>query len=192
MNELNEKHEQNLFLLRLDYETKIEQLTNKTTEQQIEMLTLKQMYQTIFDEKYHVDEQINNIRLNEQNLQEKFDQLQIEYHQLLKSNKKPLMINILTQTVTNKKKTDNYFQIFFSFFKEIQQEIEELTKQNIQLTDELTQISDQFKSLQIHYNEREQFYSTEKIQYEKHIKEISKRPIMTSVQLQTVNYLIDY
>jgi hypothetical protein len=112
MNELNEKHEQNLFLLRLDYETKIEQLTNKTNEQQIEMLTLKQMYQTIFDEKYHVDEQINNIRLNEQNLQEKFDQLQIEYHQLLKSNKKPLMINILTQTVTNKKKTDNYFQIF--------------------------------------------------------------------------------
>ncbi|CAF3685315.1 unnamed protein product [Rotaria sordida] len=98
MNELNEKYEQKIFLIRLEYETKIEQLTNKTSEQQIEMLTLKQMYETIFDEKCHVDKQINNIHLNEQNLQEKFDQLQIEYEQLLKLNKKPLKINILTQT----------------------------------------------------------------------------------------------
>jgi len=55
---------------------------------------------------------------------------------------------------------------------------------------ELTQISDQLKLLQTQYNEREQFYSIEKIQYEKHIKEISKRPIMTCVKLQTVNYLL--
>jgi len=99
MNKLNEKHEQILFSIRLEYETKIEQLINKTNEQSIEMLTLKQMYETIFDEKCHVDEQINDMRLNEQYLQEKFDKLQIEYDQLLKSNKKPLMINILTQTV---------------------------------------------------------------------------------------------
>jgi len=102
INEFNEKYEQKLFLIRLEYETKIEQLTNKTSEQSMEMLTLKQMYETIFDEKCHVDEQINDIRLNEQNLQEKFDKLQIDYDQLLKSNKKPLMINILTQTVREK------------------------------------------------------------------------------------------
>jgi hypothetical protein len=77
----------------------IEQLTHKTSEQQLEILTLRQMYETVFDEKCHVDEQINDIRLNEQNLQEKFDKIQIEYDQLVKSNKKPLMINILTQTV---------------------------------------------------------------------------------------------
>ncbi len=46
------------------------------------------------------------------------------------------------------------------------------------------------KALQIHSNEREQFYSTEKIQYEKDLKEISKQPLMTSIQIQTVNYLI--
>jgi len=75
------------------------------------------------------------------------------------------------------------------FFQEInnetQQQIEELTKQNIQLADELTQISNQLKALQIHHNEREQFYSTEKIQYEKDLKQ----PLMTSIQIQTVNYL---
>ncbi len=43
------------------------------------------------------------------------------------------------------------------------------------------------KALQIHYNEREQFYSTEKIQYEKDLKE---QPLMSSIQIQTVNYLI--
>jgi len=41
------------------------------------------------------------------------------------------------------------------------------------------------KALQIHHNEREQFYSTEKIQYEKDLKQ----PLMTSIQIQTVNYL---
>jgi hypothetical protein len=102
MNKLNEKHEQILFSIRLEYETKIEQLINKTNEQSIEMLTLKQMYETIFDEKCHVDEQINDMRLNEQYLQEKFDKLQIEYDQLLKSNKKPLMIKVRTQTVRQK------------------------------------------------------------------------------------------
>ncbi|CAF4130424.1 unnamed protein product, partial [Rotaria sordida] len=175
MNELNEKHEQKNFLIRLEYETKIEQLTNKTSEQQIEMLTLKQMYETIFDEKCHVDKQINNIHLNEQNLQEKFDQLQIEYEQLLKLNKKPLKINILTQTEIN---------------NETEQQIETLTKQNIQLVDELTRISNQLNLLQIHYDEREQFFSNEKIQYEKHIKELSKRPTMTCIKLQTYKMTI--
>ncbi|CAF2319261.1 unnamed protein product [Rotaria sp. Silwood2] len=170
MNELNEKHEQKFFSLRLEYETKIEQLINKTSEQQIEMLTLKQMYETIYDEKCHVDEQINDIRLNEQNLQEKLDKIQTEYEQLLKLNKKPLMINVLTQTETN---------------NETEQQIEILTKQNIQLVDELTRISNQLNLLQTHYNEREQFFSTEKIQYEKHIKELSKRPTMTCIKLQT-------
>jgi hypothetical protein len=112
MNNLNEKHEENLFSIRLEYETKIEQLINKTNEQSIEMLTLKQMYETIFDEKCHVDEQINDIRLNEQNFQEKFDKLQIEYDQLLKSNKKPLMFKVLTQTVREKMITTFKFILF--------------------------------------------------------------------------------
>ena len=99
MNECNEKHEQKLYSLRFEYETKLEQLTYKTNEQQIEMLTLKQMYETIFDEKCRIDEQINGIRLNEQSLQETLEKIQIEYDLALKSNKKPLMINILTQTV---------------------------------------------------------------------------------------------
>ena len=84
---------------------------------------------------------------------------------------------------------------FFSFQEtnnDIQQQIEKLTTQNIQLVDELTRVSDQLKALESHHNEREQFYSTEKIQYEKHIKEISKRPIMTCVQLQTVSYSIHF
>lgn len=99
LNELNEKSEEKIFSIRLEHETKIEQLTNKINEQQIEILTLKQMYETIFDEKNHLDQQINNYRFNEQNLQEKFEKLQLEYDQLLKSMKKPLMINSLTQTV---------------------------------------------------------------------------------------------
>ncbi|CAF1208422.1 unnamed protein product [Adineta steineri] len=163
MNELNENYEQKLFTLRLDYETKIEQLTNKTSEQQIEMLTLKQMYETIFDEKCHVDEQLNDIRLNEQNLQEKFNKIQLEYDQLLKLNRKSLMINIFTQTENDT----------------------EAQQQNLELVDEVTRLSDQLKLLQNQYHEREQFYSTEKIQYEKTIKEISKQPIMTSIKLQT-------
>ncbi|CAF0731920.1 unnamed protein product [Rotaria sp. Silwood1] len=170
MNELNEKYEQKFFSLRLEYETKIEQLTNKTSEQQIEMLTLKQMYETIYDEKCHVDERINDIRLNEQNLQEKLDKIQTEYEQLLKLNKKSLMISVLTQTETN---------------NEMEQQIETLTKQNIQLVDELTRISNQLNLLQTNYNEREQFFSNEKIQYEKHIKELSKRPTMSCIKLQT-------
>lgn len=60
------------------------------------------MYETISEEKCSVDEEINQIRLNEQNLQEKFDKIQIEYEQLLKSNKKPLMIHTVTQTVSEK------------------------------------------------------------------------------------------
>ena len=102
MNELNEKNEQRFFSLRLEYETKIEQLTNKSNEQYIEMLTLKQMYETIVDEKHHADEQLNDIRTNEQNLQEKLEKIQMEYEQLLKINKKPLTINVLTQTVRRK------------------------------------------------------------------------------------------
>lgn len=84
----------------------------------------------------------------------------------------------------------NSISIFLLYhFQEINNEIEELTKQNNQLVNELTQLSNQLKVLQIYSNEREQFYSTEKIQYEKHITELSKRPLMNSIQLQTVNYL---
>jgi hypothetical protein len=115
MNELNEKYEQKLFSFRLEYETKIEQLINKTSEQSMEMLTFKQMYETIFDEKRHVDEQMNHIRLNEQNLQEKFEKLQMEYDQLFKSNQKPLMINVFTQTV--REKNTNHLQTFHLFRK---------------------------------------------------------------------------
>jgi predicted nuclease with TOPRIM domain len=84
----------------------------------------------------------------------------------------------------------NHYCQISSFFQEPQPEIEELTKQNIQLTTELTQVSDQLKLLQTQYNEREQFYSTEKIQYEKRIQEISKHPITACVKLQTVYYFI--
>jgi len=80
----------------------------------------------------------------------------------------------------------NHYCQISSFFQEPQQEIEELRKQNIQLATELTRVSDQLKLLQTQYNEREQFYSTEKIQYEKRIQEISKRPITACVKLQTV------
>lgn len=101
MNELHEKHEQKFFSLRLEYETKIEQITGKSSEQQIEMLTLKQMYETIRDEKYHVDEQLNDLRTNEQNLQEKLEKIQMDYEQLLKATKKPIMNHVLVQTVKN-------------------------------------------------------------------------------------------
>jgi hypothetical protein len=112
-NELNEKYEQKYFSLRLEYETKIEQLTTKTSEQQIEIFTLKQMYDTIADEKFHTDEQINNMRFNEQNLQEKLDKLQMEYDQLSRSNKKPLMMHVLTQTVKSIDEKDTQISSFF-------------------------------------------------------------------------------
>jgi len=113
-NELNEKYEQKYFSLRLEYETKIEQLNTKTSEQQIEIFTLKQMYETISDEKRHTDQQINDMRFNEQNLQEKFDKLQMEYDQLVKLNRKPLTTNVFTQTV--KGKDDKDTRISSSFF----------------------------------------------------------------------------
>lgn len=62
----------------------------------------------------------------------------------------------------------------------MQEEIEKIKKENFQL-------NDQIKLLQKQFNEREQIYSNEKIQYEKRIKDFSKRPIMTCVKLQTVN-----
>ncbi|UJR25203.1 hypothetical protein I4U23_006555 [Adineta vaga] len=155
--EINEKYEQNLFSLRLNYETKIEQLTIKTSEQQIEMLTLKQMYETILDEKRHVDQQIHEIRFNEQNLQENLDRIQFEYDQLLLKNQKPIMIQNFTQT---------------DFIDKSQQHIDEL------------------KRLQHQSNEREAIHSMEKIQYEKTIEELSKRPLMSSIQLQT-DFLLD-
>jgi hypothetical protein len=111
---LNEKYEQKYFSLRLEYETKIEQLNTKTSEQQIEIFTLKQMYETISDEKRHTDQQINDMRFNEQNLQEKFDKLQMEYDQLVKSNRKPLTTNVFTQTVKGKDEKDT--RISSSFF----------------------------------------------------------------------------
>ena len=190
IDELNEKHEQKLDSLRLEFDTKIEQLTN---EHQMEILTLKQIYQTVFDEKYQLNEQLKHIQFNEQNLQENLDKTQLEYDQLLKLNQKPLRINILTQTVSFIIKQHISSNSFFSFQdipNQTEQQIETLTKQNIQLVDELSRITEQFKLLQIDSNKREQFYSTEKIQYEERIKEISKHPIMTSIKLQTVNYLI--
>jgi hypothetical protein len=66
--------------------------------------------------------------------------------------------------------------------------VEKLTKENLQLADELTRKSNHLEILRVDYDEREQIYSTEKIQYENHIKELTKRPIMTSIKLQTVNY----
>jgi hypothetical protein len=54
------------------------------------------------------------------------------------------------------------------------------------LIDEAKRVSDQLKLSQTRYDEQEQFYSTEKIRYEKQIKEISKRPTMTCVKSQTV------
>ncbi|CAF3494011.1 unnamed protein product [Rotaria socialis] len=170
VNELNEKQEQNVFSMRLEYETKIEQLTNKNSEHQIEILTLKQMYETMYDEKCHADERINDIRLNEQNLQEKLDKIQMEYDQLLKLNKKPAMLTVITQTEIN---------------DEVEQKLEILTKQNNELVDELKRTSNKFNQLQINSYEREQLFSNEKIQYEKHIKELSKRPSMACVKLQT-------
>lgn len=59
------------------------------------------MYETIFDEKCLVDEQLNDVRTHEQNLQEKFDKIQIEYEQSIKQNRKPTTNNILVQTVDN-------------------------------------------------------------------------------------------
>ena len=66
INELNEQHESKLFQCHLEYEKKIEQLTHQISEQQMEMLTLKQMYETLLNDKRHVDEQVKDIQLNEQ------------------------------------------------------------------------------------------------------------------------------
>ena len=192
INELNEKHEQNLLSFRLEYETKIEQLTNKINEQEIEILTLKHMYEMVFDEKCRANEQINDIQLNKQNLQEKLNKLQIDYDQLLKS---PFMINVHVQTVRNdyqvnffcKIKVELLYNRLFFFFlnhiifsfqefnNEIEQNMELLEKQNIKLIDELTQKSNQLNELQT------QFYSSE------YFEQIFQRPTMTSIKIQTVN-----
>ena len=169
--ELKEKYEQKYFSLRFEYETKIEQLTMKTSEQQMEIFTLKQMYDTISEEKSHADERSNNLRFNEQRLQEKLEKLQMEYDQLFKSNRKPLMMNGITQTVRSINAEG--FQTSSFLLQEIPQEIEEL--------------NDQLKRLQTHCNERERIHSHERTQYEQRIAEVSKRPIMTCVNLQTVN-----
>jgi hypothetical protein len=71
------------------------------------------MYETISDEKRHTDQQINDMRFNEQNLQEKFDKLQMEYDQLVKSNRKPLTTNVFTQTVKGKDEKDTRISSFF-------------------------------------------------------------------------------
>lgn len=112
MHELNEKYEQKCFSLRLDYENKIEQLTNKTTEQQMEILTFKQIQQTMSEEKSFLNQQIQSMRSNEGILQEKFEQLQIKYEQLLKANRKPLMLGVFTQTVSRRRR---YFQYVLYF-----------------------------------------------------------------------------
>lgn len=102
--ELNEKYEQKYFSLRLEYESKLEQLTNKNSEQQMEIFTLKQINQTNVEEKSFADQQIHQIRMNEQNLQEKLDQLQMQYNQLLRTTRKPLMLGVFTQTVSRRNK----------------------------------------------------------------------------------------
>ena len=100
INELNERHEQKLFTLRLDYETKSEQLNNQLTDQQLEMLTLRQKCEMLVDEKCLLDERINDIRSNEQQLKVKLDGLQMENEQLIKKiRSKPLTIIATTQTV---------------------------------------------------------------------------------------------
>ena len=100
VNELNEKYEQKCFSLRLDHENKLEQLTAKISEQQMEIFTFKQIHQTMSEEKSFLDQQIQQIRLDEGNLQDKFDQLPMKYEQLLKMNRKPLMLGVFTQTVS--------------------------------------------------------------------------------------------
>ena len=67
------------------------------SEQQIEILSLRQMYETIFDEKQRADEQIDEFRRNEQRIKEQFEQLQIEFNE--KSNKQRLVTSVESQTV---------------------------------------------------------------------------------------------
>ena len=173
INEVNEKYEQKWFSIRMEYETKIEQLTNKTSEQQMEIFTLKQINQTVSEEKSFIDQQIYDVRMNEQNLQEKLDQLQMQYNQLLKANKKPLMLGVFTQTVSraSRRTIDNTLH----FLQEISQEtIEDLKQRNLRLNEQLTQ-----------FQTREEVYSRTKRQYEQKIEELSKRPTTTSINLQT-------
>ena len=105
IDEINEKHEQILFNVRLEFEHKNEKLIHQISEQQIEMLTIKQKYERIFDEKCHGDEQINEMRIKEQDFKEQIEKLQIDYSQLVEINKnKSIKQNASIQTVSEKKK----------------------------------------------------------------------------------------
>lgn len=113
MNELNEGHEQKLFTLRLDYETKIQQLNNQLTDQQLDMLTLRQKCEMLVEEKSLLDEQINDIRSNEQQSKAKLDRLQMENEQLIKKiRSKPLTIIATTQTVKQTKVQSAFDDLF--------------------------------------------------------------------------------
>ena len=104
-NECHEKSEQKLFALRLDYESRVEHLTHQTSEQQMEILTLRQMYETVYHEKNRADEQISECRVSENALREKCDKLQMEYDYLVKTTKKPSSLVAHTQTVSDRRGT---------------------------------------------------------------------------------------
>jgi len=57
------------------------------------------------------------------------------------------------------------------------------------LTRDNLRLNEQIKYLRSQSTEREQIYSNEKNQYEKRLKDLSKRPLMTCVKLQTVKFV---
>jgi chromosome segregation ATPase len=99
--DLNDKYDEKLLDTRLNYETKMEQLTNRLGDQQMEIITLKQIYQTVVDEKRQLNEHIDHIHMNEQRSNEKLVQLQMAYDQILERNTiKFSMTTAATQTVS--------------------------------------------------------------------------------------------
>lgn len=103
--ECHEKSEEKLFALRLDYESRVEHLTHQTSEQQMEIITLRQMYETVYHEKNRADQQVNECRLAENAAREKCDQLQMEYDYLVKTTRKPFSVVAHTQTVGDRRRT---------------------------------------------------------------------------------------
>ena len=81
--ESNEKHEEILFSTRLNFETKFEEMSHRLSEKQIEIVALKQKYETLYEEKTDADERVNEMRMNEEKL-----------------SRKPLTNVVQTQTVS--------------------------------------------------------------------------------------------
>lgn len=54
------------------------------------------------------------------------------------------------------------------------------------MTDESNRLSEQIQSLERRLNEREYEFTIEKTHYEKRLKDLTKRPLMNCVKLQTV------